>query len=75
MQADDLVKLRLEILKLTHTHAVKVEEVLGKAAAYEKWVLAPGEVSEKPQVTAPAQQVKDQASGRGKKSGNFDILS
>ena len=69
----ELKQLRLECLKLAHTHGITPNEVLGKAEMYVKFVLAPSEVVEKAaQNLVPS---KDQKSFKGRNSGNADILS
>lgn len=69
----ELQQLRLECLRLAHTHGITPTEVLGKAEMYVKFILAPSEVTEKPvQSLSPS---KDTRPAKGRNSGNADILS
>lgn len=46
-------EIRLELLKLAHTHAKSSDEVIGRAAEYEKFVVGTEKKSE--EVTATAE--------------------
>ena len=66
-------EIRLECLKLAHTHGREIAEVVGRASEYEKFVLGEETASE---VTETPEPLQKQGPGRPrKKIGNPDILS
>lgn len=76
MGSTDLTQLRLECLRLAHTHGLTINEVLGKAETYVKFVTAPVEVAKPVPASVPVEKSqKDFKSTNRKHGGNADILS
>lgn len=75
MGSTDLTQLKLECLRLAHTHGLSINEVIGKAETYFKFVTAPVEDVKSVQVSSPVERSQKDLKTNRKHGGNADILS
>lgn len=75
MGSTDLTQLRLECLRLAHTHGLTLNEVIGKADTYFKFVTAPVEDVKTVPASVPVEKLQKDFKTNRKHGGNADILS